>query len=73
MKKGVDMALRALGKRNETLRRAAVDLAGFLARGPEPSRAWIGKSALRELSGRGADRRELAEASARAERGLEVQ
>jgi 3-methyladenine DNA glycosylase AlkD len=52
VKKGVDMALRALGKRNATLRRAAVDLAGVLARAPEPSRAWIGRSALRELRGR---------------------
>jgi 3-methyladenine DNA glycosylase AlkD len=52
MKKGVDMALRALGKRNAALRRAAVDLAGFLARKPEASAAWIGRSALRELSGR---------------------
>lgn len=52
VKKGVDMALRALGKRNATLRRAAVNLAGFLARAPEASAASIGRSALRELSGR---------------------
>ena len=52
VKKGVDMALRALGKRNATLRRAAVDLAGWLARSPQGSRAWIGRSALRELIGR---------------------
>jgi len=54
MKKGVDMALRALGKRNETLRRAAVDLAGRLASASAGSQAWIGRSALRELAGRGA-------------------
>jgi hypothetical protein len=52
VKKGVDMALRALGKRNGTLRRAALDLAAVLARAPEASRAWIGRSALRELASR---------------------
>ena len=52
VKKGVDMALRALGKRNETLRKAAVTLAGRLAGASDPSQAWIGRSALRELAGR---------------------
>src|SRR5262249_53850498 len=51
VKKGVDMALRALGKRNENLRKAAVKLASRLARSSEGSQAWIGRSALRELSG----------------------
>lgn len=52
VKKAVDMALRAVGKRNETLRRAAVELARRLARSSERSQAWIGRSALRELAGR---------------------
>jgi 3-methyladenine DNA glycosylase AlkD len=52
VKKAVDMSLRALGKRNQTLRRAAVDLADRLARSTEGSQAWIGRSALRELAGR---------------------
>jgi len=52
VKKAVDMSLRALGKRNQTLRRAAVELAGRLARSSEGSQAWIGRSALRELASR---------------------
>jgi len=52
VKKGVDMALRALGKRNAALRRAAVTLAERLAGSSEGSSAWIGRSALRELGGR---------------------
>jgi 3-methyladenine DNA glycosylase AlkD len=57
VKKGVDMALRGLGKRNETLRRAAVTLAGRLASASEGSKAWIGRSALRELGGGAASRK----------------
>src|SRR4029453_469704 len=52
VKKAVDMSLRALGKRNQTLRRAAVELATRLARSSERSQAWIGRSALRELARR---------------------
>jgi 3-methyladenine DNA glycosylase AlkD len=52
VKKGVDMALRALGKRNAALRKAAVTLTGRLASSSEGSQAWIGRSALRELGGR---------------------
>ena len=52
VKKAVDMSLRALGKRNQTLRRAAVELATRLARSSEGSQAWIGRSALRELARR---------------------
>jgi 3-methyladenine DNA glycosylase AlkD len=52
VKKVVDMSLRALGKRNQTLRRAAVELAGRLARSSHGSQAGIGRSALRELAGR---------------------
>jgi len=52
VKKGVDMALRALGKRNEALRKAAVELAGRLASSSKGAQAWIGRSTLRELGGR---------------------
>ena len=52
MKKAVDMSLRAVGKRNPALRRAAVTLAGRLASSSKGSQAWIGRSALRELAGR---------------------
>ena len=49
VKKGVDMALRAMGKRNPSLRRAAIDLATGLRDSKEGSQAWIGRSTLREL------------------------
>jgi 3-methyladenine DNA glycosylase AlkD len=52
VKKGVDMALRAVGKRNEALRKAAVALAERMTSSSEGSQAWIGRSALRELAGR---------------------
>ena len=52
VKKGVDMALRALGKRNATLRRAAIDLATRLVESDEGAQAWVGRSTLRELAGR---------------------
>lgn len=51
VKKGVDMALRALGKRNPALRKAALTLAGRLASSTDPTQAWIGRSGLRELGG----------------------
>ena len=50
VKKGVDMALRALGKRNATLRRAAMDLATRLVESDEGAQAWVGRSTLRELA-----------------------
>ena len=52
VKKGVDMALRAMGKRNPTLRRAAIDLATRLRDSKEGAQAWVGRSTLRELAGR---------------------
>jgi 3-methyladenine DNA glycosylase AlkD len=52
VKKGVDMALRAVGKRNPALRRAAVDLARGMCGSDLGSRAWIGRSAMRELARR---------------------
>jgi len=52
VKKGVDMALRALGKRNPTLHKSALALAARLQDSSEPAQAWIGRSTWRELSKR---------------------
>lgn len=50
VKKAVNMALRAIGKRS-SLRAAAIAVASRLAASSAPSARWIGKDALRELSG----------------------
>ena len=50
VKKAVNMALRAIGKRNVALNAAAVALARRLADSPEPAPRWVGKDALRELT-----------------------
>jgi 3-methyladenine DNA glycosylase AlkD len=50
VKKAVNMALRAIGKRNAVLHAAAVATAGRLASAPEATPRWIGKDALRELT-----------------------
>jgi 3-methyladenine DNA glycosylase AlkD len=50
VKKAVNMALRAVGKRNAALRTAATDVATRLAASDEPAARWIGKDALRELT-----------------------
>jgi 3-methyladenine DNA glycosylase AlkD len=47
--KGVNWALRGIGRRNEKLRKAAVALAKQLARSKDPAPRWIGKDALRQL------------------------
>jgi 3-methyladenine DNA glycosylase AlkD len=52
VKKAVNMALRAIGKRNRALHGAAVATAKRLAAAAEPSAKWIGKDALRELGAR---------------------
>jgi 3-methyladenine DNA glycosylase AlkD len=51
VKKGVDMALRAVARRGPKVRAAVVDLAHRLAATDEPSARWIGRSTLRELEG----------------------
>jgi 3-methyladenine DNA glycosylase AlkD len=51
VKKGIDMALRALGKRSPALRRAAIALATRLCDSNRGAQAWIGRSALRALGG----------------------
>jgi 3-methyladenine DNA glycosylase AlkD len=50
VKKAVNMALRAVGKRNGALHKAAVTVARRLADSPKAAPRWIGKDALRELS-----------------------
>lgn len=49
VQKAVNMALRATGKRNPALRRAALAVAHRLADAAEPAPRWVGKDALREL------------------------
>jgi 3-methyladenine DNA glycosylase AlkD len=50
VKKAVNMALRAVGKRNRALNTAAVAAARRLARSQNPVAQWVGKDALRELA-----------------------
>jgi 3-methyladenine DNA glycosylase AlkD len=57
VKKAVNMALRAIGKRNPTLNSAAVIVAGRLTESPEPAARWVGKDALRELTSPSVTRR----------------
>jgi 3-methyladenine DNA glycosylase AlkD len=57
VKKAVNMALRAIGKRNIALNAAAVAVARRLADSPEAAARWVGKDALRELTGPGVTRR----------------
>lgn len=50
VKKAVNMALRAVGKRNQALNAAAVKVARRLSESTNASAKWIGKDALRELT-----------------------
>ena len=50
VKKAVNMALRAIGKRNRALNAAAVSTARRLAGSPNAAARWVGKDALRELT-----------------------
>ena len=49
VKKAVDMALRAIGKRNAALNAAAVRTAERLAESKDATPRWVGRHALREL------------------------
>jgi 3-methyladenine DNA glycosylase AlkD len=49
VKKAVNMALRAIGKRNAALNAAAIETARRLADSDDATAAWIGRHALREL------------------------
>ncbi len=51
VKKGVSWALRGIGRRNPKLNAAAVKVARRLAASDSASARWIGKDALRELTG----------------------
>lgn len=51
VKKGVSWALRVVGRRNRTLNTAAVELARRLTAAPGTAARWIGRDALRELTG----------------------
>jgi 3-methyladenine DNA glycosylase AlkD len=50
VKKAVNMALRAIGKRNRALNVAATEVARRLAASANPTAKWVGKDALRELT-----------------------
>jgi 3-methyladenine DNA glycosylase AlkD len=49
VKKAVNMALRAIGKRNRALKAAAIAVSRRLADSDDATARWIGKDALREL------------------------
>jgi 3-methyladenine DNA glycosylase AlkD len=57
VKKAVNMALRATGKRNPKLRAAASATAKRLASSDVESASWIGRDALRELDGKAKPKR----------------
>ena len=57
VKKAVNMALRATGKRSPALNVAAVKVARRLAASDQPSAQWVGKDALRELTSASVTRR----------------
>jgi 3-methyladenine DNA glycosylase AlkD len=50
VKKAVNWALRQIGKRNSTLREAAMEVAARLKQSPSRSGRWIGSDAWRELA-----------------------
>jgi len=49
VKKALNMALRAVGKRNSALHEAAIAVARRLSDSHKPAPRWVGKDALREL------------------------
>ena len=57
VKKAVNMALRAIGKRNRALNVAAVAVARRLADSEHATQKWVGKDALRELTSTAVTRR----------------
>ena len=50
VKKAINMALRATGKRNAALNEAATEVAQRLAAKKDPHARWVGQDALRELT-----------------------
>jgi 3-methyladenine DNA glycosylase AlkD len=57
VKKAVNMALRAVGKRNRALNSAAIAVARRLADSEDVTARWVGKDALRELTSAGVTKR----------------
>jgi 3-methyladenine DNA glycosylase AlkD len=57
VKKAVNWALRSIGKRNAALNAASVKVARTLAASAKPAARWVGKDALRELTGASVKRR----------------
>jgi len=57
VKKAVNMALRAVGKRNAALNSAAVTVARRLADSGDETAGWVGRDALRELASPALSRR----------------
>ena len=57
VKKAVNMALRAVGKRNRALHSAAVEVARRLAASEDATARWVGGDALRELTSAGVTKR----------------
>jgi len=57
VKKAVNWALRSVGKRNAALHAASVAVARRLASSDDAAARWVGKDALRELTGAGVARR----------------
>lgn len=53
VKKAVNMALRAIGRRNAALNKAATAVAERLAKSSQPSARWMGADALRALAAGG--------------------
>ncbi len=65
VKKGVNWALRCIGKRNLALNAAAIAVAQRLAESTNAAARWVGKDALRELSSAAVARRLAAKVSSR--------
>jgi 3-methyladenine DNA glycosylase AlkD len=65
VKKGVNWALRTIGKRSADLHASAVETARRLAASPNPARRWVGKDALRDLASPAVARRVAARARER--------
>lgn len=57
VKKAVLWALRAIGERHGELHAAALSVSQRLANSPDATARWVGKGALRELTGRAAAKR----------------
>jgi 3-methyladenine DNA glycosylase AlkD len=57
VKKGVNWALRQIGKRNVKLNSAALDLAGRISRTDNPTARWVASDAIRELKSEAVQRK----------------